>query len=212
MDVVVAGGHGKIAQQLLRQLADRGDRARGLIRNPDHASDLEGLGAEAVVCDMEVEEDLAPFVEGADAVVFAAGAGPGSGPERKRTVDLGGALKLVEAARACGIARYLMVSAIGANRPEESSEQMRAYIDAKAEADRALERSGLDFTIVRPGGLTDGEGSGRIRAGNDIGYGQVPRADVAATLAAALVEEATIGKAFDLLEGETPVEEALRAL
>ena len=208
----MAGGHGKIAQQLLRLLAKRGDRARGLIRNPDHASDLEALGAEPVVCDMELEDDLAPFVEGAGAVVFAAGAGPGSGPERKRTVDLGGALKLIEAARARGIDRYLMVSAIGAGRPEQSSEQMRPYIQAKAEADAALERSGLDFTIVRPGGLTDDSGSGRIRAGNDIGYGQVPRADVAATLAAALPEPNTIGKVFDVLEGDTPVEEALRAL
>jgi uncharacterized protein YbjT (DUF2867 family) len=212
VDVVVAGGHGKIAQQLLRLLAERGDRARGLIRNPDHAADLEALGAEAVECDMEMEEDLAPFVEGADAVVFAAGAGPGSGPERKRTVDLEGALKLIEAARARGIDRYLMVSAIGAGRPEESSEQMRPYTEAKAHADAALERSGLDFTIVRPGGLTDDPGSGRVSAGTEIGYGQVPREDVAATLAACLGEPNTVGKTLDLLEGETPIEEALRSL
>jgi uncharacterized protein YbjT (DUF2867 family) len=212
MDVVVAGGHGKIAQRLLRLLADRGDRARGLIRNPDHASDLETLGAEPVVCDMEAEDDLAPFVEGADAVVFAAGAGPGSGPERKQTVDLGAAVKLIDAAKAAGTARYLMVSAIGAGRPEQSSDQMRVYIQAKADADAALERSGLDFTIVRPGGLTDDPGTGRIRAGNEIGYGQVTRDDVAATLAASLLEDGTVGKAFDLLEGETPIEEALRAL
>jgi uncharacterized protein YbjT (DUF2867 family) len=212
VNVVVAGGHGKIAQQLLRLLAERGDRARGLIRNSDHAADLEALGAEAVECDMEMEEDLAPFVEGADAVVFAAGAGPGSGPERKRTVDLGAALKLIEAARARGIDRYLMVSAIGAGRPEESSEQMRPYIEAKADADAALERSGLDFTIVRPGGLTDDPGSARVSAGTEIGYGQVPREDVAATLAACLGEPNTVGKTFDLLEGETPIEEALRSL
>jgi uncharacterized protein YbjT (DUF2867 family) len=212
MDVVVAGGHGKIGQRLLRLIADRGDRARGLIRKPDHASDLEALGAEAVVCDMEAEDDLAPFVEGADAVVFAAGAGPGSGPERKQTVDLGAAVKLIDAAKAAGIARYLMVSAIGAGRPEQSSKQMRVYIQAKADADAALERSGLDFTIVRPGGLTDDPGTGRIRAGNEIGYGQVSRDDVAATLVVALQEGKTVGKTFDLLEGETPVEEALRAL
>jgi uncharacterized protein YbjT (DUF2867 family) len=212
MEVVVAGGHGKIAQRLLRLLADRGDRPRGLLRNPDHASDLETLGAVPVVCDMEAEDDLAPFVKGAEAVVFAAGAGPGSGPERKQTVDLGAAVKLIDAAKAAGIARYLMVSAIGAGRPEQSSEQMRVYIQAKADADAALARSGLDFTIVRPGGLTDDPGTGRIRVGNEIGYGQVTRDDVAATLAASLHENATIGKTFDLLEGETPIEEALRTL
>src|SRR5918992_1432831 len=107
MEVVVAGGHGKIAMRLLKLLADRGDRARGLIRNPDHAADLEALGAEAVICDMEAERNLSPYVQGADAVVFAAGAGPGSGEERKRTVDFGGAVKLVEAAQALGIRRYV---------------------------------------------------------------------------------------------------------
>jgi uncharacterized protein YbjT (DUF2867 family) len=212
VDIVIAGGHGKIAQLLAKRLAERGDRVRGMIRNPDHAADIEALGAEPVVCDMEAEEDLAPFVEGADAVVFAAGAGPGSGPERKQTVDLGAALKLIDAAKANGVARYLMVSAIGAGRPEEAPEQMRAYIQAKADADRALQGSGLDFTIVRPGGLTDDPGSGNVRAGNDIGYGQVPRDDVAATLAAALAEDNTIGKTFDLLDGDLPVEEALREL
>ena len=212
MNVVVAGGHGRIARHLLRRLTERGDRARGLIRNPDHAGDLEAIGAEPVLCDMEAEGDLTPFVEGADAVVFAAGAGPGSGPERKRTVDLGAAVTLIEAARGAGISRYLMVSAIGAGRPEQSSEQMRPYIEAKAEADRALERSGLDFTIVRPGRLTDDPGTGRVRAGTDIGYGEIPREDVAATLAAALAEQTTVGSTFDLIEGDTPVEEALRRL
>jgi uncharacterized protein YbjT (DUF2867 family) len=212
VEVVVAGGHGKIGQRLLGLLAERSHRARGLIRNPDHAADLERLGGEPVICDMEMEEDLAPFVEAADAVVFAAGAGPGSGPERKRTVDLGAALKLIEAARARGIPRYLMVSSIGAGNPEQSSEQMRPYIEAKAEADAALQRSGLAFTIVRPGRLTDDPGTGRVRVGQDIGYGQVARDDVAATLAAALQEPNTIRKTFELFEGDTPVEEALRAL
>ena len=212
MDVVVAGGHGKIARRLLGMLAKRGDRGRGLIRNPDHAGDLEAVGAEPIVCDMEMEVDLAPFVAGADALVFAAGAGPGSGAERKRTVDLGGALKLIEAAKASGVDRYLMISSMGAGNPERSSEQMRPYIEAKAEADRALERSGLAYTIVRPGRLTDDDGSGRIRVGSDIGYGEVPRDDVAATLTAALDEHATVGKTFELLAGDTPVEEALRAL
>lgn len=212
MDVVIAGGHGKIALELAPLLAARGDRVRGLIRNPEHAADLEAAGAEAVVCDMEAEEDLAPHVAGADAVVFAAGAGPGSGPERKRTVDLGAALKLIDAAKANGIARYVMVSAIGVGRPESVSEQMRPYYEAKTAADQELETSGLDFTTVRPGGLTDDPPSGRVRAGLDIGSGRIPRADVAATLAAVLAAPATIGVTFDLLEGDTPIEEAVAAL
>jgi uncharacterized protein YbjT (DUF2867 family) len=212
MDVVVAGGHGQIALRLLRLLAERGDRARGLIRNPDHASDLEEAGAEAVLCDLEREDDVSGFVQGADALVFAAGAGPGSGPERKQTVDLGGAVKLIEAAKANGIARYVIVSAIGANRPERWSGPMKPYYEAKAEADRRVEASGLDWTIVRPGGLTDDPGTGRIRAGADIGYGEVTRDDVAATLAAVLAAPNTVKKGFDLLQGDTPVEAAVRAL
>jgi uncharacterized protein YbjT (DUF2867 family) len=212
MDVVIAGGHGKIALRLLRLLTDRGDRARGLIRNPAHAADLEAVGAEPVLCDLEQDDDVARHVEGADAVVFAAGAGPGSGPARKRTMDLGGAVKLIDAARANGIARYVMVSSMGAGQPERASEAMRPYIEAKAEADERLVASGLDHTIVRPGRLTDAPGTGRVRAGLDIGTGEVTRDDVAATLLAVLAADNTVGKIFDLLDGETPIEEAVRSL
>jgi len=210
VDVVVAGGHGKIAQHLLRLLAERSDRARGLIRNPDHASDLEQLGAEPVVCDMEAEDDLSAFVDGADAIVFAAGAGPGSGPERKRTVDYGAAVKLVEAAKAQGIGRYVIVSSIGAGNPEDASEQMRAYLQAKHDADVAVAESGLDFTIVRPGRLTDDPGTGQVSI--DAGYGEIPREDVAATLLAVLDKPSTIAKTFELVGGDTPIDEALEAL
>ena len=212
MDVVVAGGHGKVALRLLRRLAERGDRARGLIRNPDHATDLEASGAEPVLCDLEQEDDLAPHVEGADAIVFAAGAGPGSGPARKQTMDLGGAVKLIDAARAVGIARYVMVSSMGAGNPERPSGPMRPYLEAKTQADERLAGSGLDYTIVRPGGLTDEPGSGRIRAGLEMSFGQVSRDDVAATLVAVLGADNTIGKTFELLAGDTPIEEAVRAL
>jgi uncharacterized protein YbjT (DUF2867 family) len=212
MDVVVAGGHGKVALRLLRRLAERGDRARGLIRNPDHAADLEASGAEPVLSDLEQEDDLAPHVEGADAIVFAAGAGPGSGPARKQTMDLGGAVKLIDAARAVGIARYVIVSSMGAGNPERASGPMRPYLEAKTQADERLAASGLEYTIVRPGGLTDEPGSGRIRAGLELSFGQVSRDDVAATLVAVLDADNTIGKTFDLLGGDTPIEEAVRAL
>ena len=211
-DVVVAGGHGQIALLLERRLAVGGHRVRGLVRNPDHADDLAAAGAEAVVADLEAYEDLAPQLHGADAVVFAAGAGPGSGPERKRTVDLGAAVKLVEAARAAGASRYLMVSAIGAGDPDGGSEAMRPYLEAKAGADAAVAASGLDFTIVRPGRLTDEIGTGRVGIGERLGRGSVPRDDVAAVLAACLDEPRTVGRTFDLVSGDTLIEEALRSL
>jgi uncharacterized protein YbjT (DUF2867 family) len=212
VDVVVAGGHGKVGLRLLRLLAERGDRARGLVRNPDHADDLEAVGAEAVVADLE-REDVTEAIAGADAVVFAAGAGAGSGPERKQTVDYGGAVKLIDAAKANGISRYVIVSAMGVEHPEWWSDQMRPYYEAKADADAAVQQSGLDYTIVRPGGLTDEPGTGRIDAALELGRsGRIPRDDVAATLVAALDAPNTIGKAFDVLAGETPIEEAVRSL
>jgi uncharacterized protein YbjT (DUF2867 family) len=213
MLVVIAGGHGQIALRLERLLTDGGHRARGVIRNPDHAGDVEAEGAEAMVLDLESEDDVTPAVEGADAVVFAAGAGPGSGPERKRTVDLGAAVKLIDAARAAGVRRYVMISAMGAADPASGSEAMRPYLDAKAEADAALEASGLDHTIVRPGRLTDDPGTGRVAVAERLGRtGEITRDDVAATLVAVLENDATIGRTFELLQGDTPIAEALAQL
>jgi len=208
MDVVVAGGHGKVGLALLRLLAEGGHRARGLIRNPDHADELSAIGAEPVTCDMEQLDDLSECCAGADAVVFAAGAGPGSGPERKRTVDYGAAVKLMEA----GVPRYVMVSAISAGRPDEWSDQMRPYYEAKAGADERLAESGLDYTIVRPGGLTDEPGTGSVKVGTGLERGDIPREDVAAVLLAVLETPSSVGKTFELVSGDTPVEEAVRSL
>jgi uncharacterized protein YbjT (DUF2867 family) len=215
LEVAVLGGHGQIALRLLRLLSERGDRARGLIRNPDHAAEVEATGATAVGADIEnLDADaVARSIAGVDAVVFAAGAGPGSDPARKRTVDYGGAVKLIEAARMNEISRYLIVSAIGANHPESWSDEMRPYLEAKADADAALAESGLDYTIVRPGGLTDDPGTNLVAAAADLGrYGRIPRDDVAATLLGCLDQPGTIGKAFDLQSGETPIDEALAVL
>jgi len=215
LEVAVVGGHGKIALRFLRLLSERGDRARGLIRNPDHAADVEATGATAVGADIEnLDADaLARSIAGVDAVVFAAGAGSGSGSARKRTVDYGGAVKLIEAAQMNDISRYLIVSAIGANRPERWSDEMRPYYEAKAEADAELMKSGLEYTVVRPGGLTDDSGTGTIDAAERLGHsGRIPREDVAATLVGCLDEPATIRKGFDLVSGETPIGEALAAL
>jgi uncharacterized protein YbjT (DUF2867 family) len=213
MDVLVAGGHGKVALRLLRLLAAEGHQARGLIRKPEQAADLEALGAVAVLGDLEADASLAGYVRGADAVVFAAGAGPGSGPERKRTVDLGGAVKLVDAALAVGVHRYVMVSSIGADRPDAASGGMRPYLEAKAEADRYLMASGLEYTIIRPGSLTDGPGTGRVRVSTELGHrGPIPRDDVAAVIAAVLDAPNTIGVTFELFSGDLLVAEAVRSL
>ncbi|HET9185896.1 MAG TPA: SDR family oxidoreductase, partial [Solirubrobacterales bacterium] len=148
-------------------------------------------------------------VRGADAVVFAAGAGPGSGEARKSTMDLGGAVKLIEAAKAEGISRYLMVSSMGAEDPPVGGDVFGAYLRAKALADDALRASGLDYTIVRPGRLTDDAGTGLVRIAEDTGRGEVPRADVAAVLLTCLDTPATIGQTFDLISGDTPIPAAL---
>jgi uncharacterized protein YbjT (DUF2867 family) len=212
MDVVVAGGHGKVGLRLLRLLADGGHRARGLIRNPDHEAALRELGAEPVLCDIESLDDISDCCQGADALVFAAGAGPGSGVERKRTVDYGGAAKLVEAARKNGIERYVIVSAISVDRPDEWSDQMRPYYEAKRDADERVLESGLSYTIVRPGGLTDDPGTGLVMVGTGVDRGAIPREDVAATLVAVLETPSSVGKVFELVSGDTPIEDAIRGL
>ena len=213
MHVAIAGGHGKIALRLTRMLSERGDSVLSLIRNPEHEDDVRAAGGEPVVCDLEAasEEEVARAVRGTDAVVFAAGAGPGSGPERKETMDYGGAVKLIAAARADAIARYLIVSSMGAD-PNAEGDGFAVYLRAKGRADADLEASGLDHTIVRPGGLTDDPGSGRVELGTSVERGEIPRDDVAAVLAACLAEPRTVGRTFDVVSGETPVAEALRAL
>jgi nucleoside-diphosphate-sugar epimerase len=212
VNVVIVGGHGKIALRLERLLAERGDSPRGIIRATDQAKDLEAIGAEPIVLDIEnVEIDDA--VAGADAVIFAAGAGAGSGPARKQTVDFDGAVKLIKAAGSHGIRRYVMASAMGVNHPERWSDAMRPYYEAKAAADRNVMDSGLDYTIVRPGMLTDDPGTGMVQIAEKLETGgSVTRDDVAAVIAEALVADEAIGKSFDLLNDGTPVAEAVRSL
>jgi uncharacterized protein YbjT (DUF2867 family) len=211
MDVLVAGGHGQIARRLLRLLAKRGHTARGLIRNPNHVADLEDDGAHPVLCDLETD-DVRPHVGGAYAIVFAAGAGPGSGPERKKTVDLGGALKCIEAAQELGVPRFLMVSSMG-NRHVDPADPMYAYAQAKAKADEALIDSGLGWTIVRPGRLTDEPGTTRVELAPEIRRrGEIPRDDVALVLFHCLLADNTLKVSFDLLSGAVPAEAAVRAI
>jgi uncharacterized protein YbjT (DUF2867 family) len=214
MKVVVAGASGNTAKRLLRRLAERGHETRGLVRKEEQLRQIQDLGAEPWLLDLEDAgpDEVERAVEGCDAVVFAAGAGPGSGPERKQTMDYGGAVKLIEAARSRGVERYLMLSTMNADNPEAMGEKMRPYLEAKAAADEPLRQSGLEYTIIRPGSLTDDAGTGLIRASRHIGgRGEITREDVAEAFAVALQEPATSRETVDILAGDTPVAEALRS-
>jgi len=216
MRVVIAGGHGKIALVLERLLSQRGDSVAGLIRNPEQTADLEAAGAEPVVIDLEKAsvDAVAEHLRGADAVVFAAGAGPGSGAARKETVDRDAAILLADAAEAAGVDRYLMISAMAAD-PQATADDpvFEAYLRAKGVADDAIRaRGALSWTVVRPGMLTNDAGTGAVTAGESTGRGSIAREDVAAVLVALLDEPRTAGQTFDLISGETPITEAVAAL
>jgi uncharacterized protein YbjT (DUF2867 family) len=213
MEIVIAGAHGKVARRLARLLVARADRVRGLIRDPDHADDLRADGSEPVLLDLEAvgPDEVTKAVAGAEAVVFAAGAGPGSGAERKLTVDRDGAIKLLEAARAADVSRYVIISSVGAEDPPDDDDVFSVYLRAKADADAALAASDREWTIVRPGFLTDDPGTGRVRIQTDPIRDQVTRDDVAAVLAAVLAEPRSARLTIYVVGGDDPVEQALAA-
>jgi nucleoside-diphosphate-sugar epimerase len=212
MQVTIAGAHGQIARLLTRRLSQRGDAVVGLIRNPAHLDDLTADGARPVVCDLEqvTVDELAAAVRGSDAVVFAAGAGAGSGAERKLTLDRDGAIKLLEAAKAAGVPRYVMISSVGAEAPPDGDDVFSVYLRAKAQADAALMAGDREWTILRPGRLTDDPGTGRVRLDSAPFRGEVPRDDVAAVLDAVLHEPRSAGHVLYVNSGEAPLEQALR--
>ncbi len=214
MQIAIAGGHGQIALRLTRFLRLRGDTVRSLIRNPDHSDDVRDARAEPVVCDLEhsTEKEVAAAVRAVDAVVFAAGAGPGSGPDRKETVDYGGAVKLIAAAKAKRIPRYVIVSAMGAEPDLEGDDTPTLYLRAKGRADAELAASGLDYTIVRPGSLTDDPGTGLVEIAEHLEGGSISRDDVAAVMVKALHARITIGRTFDLVAGKTRIDQAIASL
>ncbi|MEU3233046.1 NAD(P)H-binding protein [Nocardiopsis alba] len=218
MRIVIAGGHGKIALSLARALADRGDTPVALIRNPDHSQDVVDAGAEPVVIDLEraTVTELTERIMGADAVVFAAGAGPGSGAARKETVDHKAAVLTADAAALAGVRRLIQISAIDVDRPvaEDADEVWRAYVAAKKAADDDLRGRDLDldWTILRPGRLTDEAGTGLVDLGEEVERSSVSRADVATVIVALLDEPGTVGRVLNLVNGGTPVVEAVRAI
>ena len=214
--IAVVGGHGKVALELHPILVAAGHVPVALVRDEGYRGELEGVGAEVRILDIE-NQDAPAFADafaGCDAVVFTAGGGPDGNIERKRTVDLGGSLKSVEGAVAAGVRRFVQVSAIGVDDPldDDASPVWKAYVEAKRDADAALRASDLDWTILRPGRLTDDPATGLVALGPDVSRGDVTRADVAAVVVAVLDTPATVGKQWDLVGGDTPVERAIAAL
>jgi nucleoside-diphosphate-sugar epimerase len=220
MRVVLAGAHGKVARRLGRLLTTRGDTVIGIVRNPAHRSDILSDGVDPVVLDLEAAsvDDVAAVVSGADAVVFAAGAGPASGVARKDTVDRGAAVLLADAAERAGVRRYLLVSSMGvdsvagASSPDGMDDVFRAYLEAKLAAEQdLLARPALAVTVLRPGSLTDDPGTGQVMLARSVARGKVPRDDVAAVLVAMLdlPQDAVVA---ELVSGPTPISEAVSAL
>jgi uncharacterized protein YbjT (DUF2867 family) len=214
MRVAIIGGHGKIALRLTTRLIAAGSTAIAVIRNPAHAEDVRAIGGEPVVCDIEraTVAEVADAIRGADAIVFAAGAGPGSSAERKLTVDRDGAIKSLQAADAAGVLRYLIVSSIGAEAPPASDDVFSVYLRAKAEADAAVQAGDRDWTIVRPGRLTDDPATGHVRIDTEPHHGEIARDDVAAVLDALLRTGGASRAVLYVYSGEDPVEQALGAL
>ncbi|NDU75042.1 NAD(P)H-binding protein [Actinomadura sp. DSM 109109] len=218
MNIVIAGGHGQIALRLSRLLAARGDTVLSIIRNPGHAGDVRDTGAEPAVCDLEAATtaEVAGHMDGADAVVFAAGAGPGSGVSRKDTVDRAAAVLTADAAERAGVRGFVQISAMGVDEPPAPGrgEVWEAYIRAKGAAEDDLRRrDALDWLILRPGRLTDDPPTGLVAlAEPPIGHGEVTRDDVAAVIAALLAAGDVRHLTLDLLNGSTPVEDAVEAL
>jgi uncharacterized protein YbjT (DUF2867 family) len=213
--IAIVGGHGKIARLLIPQLAAAGHQPVALVRNPDYTDELEGLGAEVRLLDIEAsdEDDFTRAFAGAGAVVFAAGGGADGNAERKKTVDLGGSLKSIAGADTAGIRRFVQISAIGVDEPlgDDVEAGWVAYVEAKRDADVALRGSGLDWTIIRPGGLTDDPATGEVALAEKVDRGQIPRADVAAVIVAVLEDPATYGHQWEVVSGTTPVAEAVRS-
>ncbi|GAA0586822.1 SDR family oxidoreductase [Kribbella sandramycini] len=216
MRVVIAGGHGQIALRLTKLLSDDGHEVVGLVRNPDHLPDVADLGGQAAVLDLEEADTdaVAAILEGADVAIFAAGAGPGSGNDRKDTVDRGAAALFAEAAGQAGVRRHIQVGSMGADRVDElpPEESFTIYLRAKKAAEDDLRARDLDWTILRPGHLTNDRGTGLVKLADKTGRGEVTRDDVALVLAGLCTTTAAIGRTLELVAGDVPVADALENL
>jgi len=210
MNVLVIGANGQIGSRLIRLLAHEGKhQVKAMVRKQEQGDQLRAEGIEPVFANLEDRVDvLVEAIKGSDAIVFAAGSGGTTGLDKTLLIDLDGAVKTMEAAEKAGVKRYVMVSAMQAHNRENWSEAIKPYYAAKHYADRMLETTGLDYTIVRPGGLKNDPGTGRISAAENLEPGSIPRDDVAAVIAAVLEDRNTYRRAFDLISGDTPISEA----
>lgn len=211
--IIVLGGTGRTGRQLIEQLTAQGDSVVAVFRNPAKRDEIAAMGAEPFIADLAQAQvaDLAKAMVGGDAVIFAAGTRENE--DNVDQIDRDGAIKSAQAAEQAGIARFIQISAIGARTgfPDGLDDKMLAYYRAKRAGDEYVMSTGLDWTIIEPGELTEDSGSRRINAAEAIGaFGQIARADVAATAIAALNEPATIRRAFEIVSGDTPIAEALR--
>ena len=212
MRVLIAGANGKIGRHLVQQMANSRHTARAMVRRSEQAAELEQLGAdETVVADLE--EDCSHALKECDAVIFTAGSGPHTGPEKTIDVDQNGAIRLMDAAEAAGVKRFILVSSMRADAPEKAPEKIHHYLRAKHKADEHLRASSLDFTLVRPGPLTNDPGTGKVELSARLDRtGSIPREDVASVLLATLDADNTIHQSFDLLSGDHSIVESLPRL
>lgn len=212
MNVAVVGANGQIGKQVIGLLKESSEHTpKAIVRKEEQARTFEQDGVQSSLVDLEgTVDDITNGLKGADAVVFTAGSGGKTGADKTLLIDLDGAVKTMEAAKQAGINRFIMVSALQAHNRENWNESIKPYYVAKHFADRALEQSGLTYTIIRPGGLLNEAGTGKVTAGENLSRESIPREDVAATIVASLDEERTFNKGFDLISGNDGIEEAVR--
>ncbi|WP_181347605.1 SDR family oxidoreductase [Thalassobacillus sp. CUG 92003] len=210
MEVLVAGANGKTGRLIVQNLEAAGHTAHAMVRKEEQKSEMEMMGANPILADLE--GDVGQAVKGKDAIIFAAGSGSSTGSDKTKSVDRDGAINLMQATENFGIKKFVMLSAMAADNPERGPEELKFYLQMKGEADEYLRGTELDYTIVRPGALTDEEPTDNIQVGKEVERGSVPRADVAKTMIQCLEEQSVFHKTFEMVSGDTPIEEALRSL
>ncbi|WDH82524.1 SDR family oxidoreductase [Paenibacillus urinalis] len=214
MNVLVIGANGQIGRHLVSQLKENpGHTVRAMVRKQEQLEALDKSGIEAVLADLEgTVEELAEAMKGNDAVVFTAGSGGSTGADKTLLIDLDGAVKTMEAAEKAGISRYIMVSAIYAEDRTKWPDAIKPYYVAKHYADKWLENSSLNYTIIRPGGLKNEPGNGKVSLNPEAGESSIPREDVAAVIVAALDADNTCRKAFPLVSGRESINEVIEQI
>lgn len=212
MKIFVAGAHGNVGKKLVKILTDKGHEVKAMIRDESQSDEMKELGATPVVADLEKDKDFP--LDKIEVVYFCAGSGPQTGADKTVEVDQKGAIKLIDSAYHHKVYRFIMISSVGADDPKHGPEALKTYLKAKHEADKELKYSGLLYTIIRPGHLTDEPGTGKVTAKEKLEErekenGKISREDVARTLAACLEHSQTETKVFELIQGDTLIDEAL---